>query len=194
MEASFAKSMGSEDFLSRAAVVGGVGLISAVAIAQQDKTDWYKSLVKPKWMPNISVMIILSIVVYVIYIWCWYKALQVVTVDRRLQVDLIFSAGLLIKLLWVLNFFTIRSISSAKTLSVLAIIFILFQIWYVWQTLKLGDCAFLLGVCLAWACVVASANFKIIDNTPRPQIGYEVDRMQLRSNRPKPASDPSEQN
>jgi tryptophan-rich sensory protein len=194
MEASFAKSMGSEDFLSRAAVVGGVGLISAVAIAQQDKTDWYKNLVKPKWMPTINVMIILSIVVYVIYIWCWYKALQVVTVDRRLQVDLIFSAGLLIKLLWVLNFFTIRNISSAKTLIILSIVFIIFQIWYVWQTLKLGDCAFLLGICLAWACVVASANFKIIDNTPRPQIGYEVDRMQLRSNRPKQASDPSEQN
>jgi tryptophan-rich sensory protein len=194
MEVSFAKSMGSEDFVSRAAVVGGVALISAVAIGQQDKTDWYKSLVKPKWMPTISVMIILSIVVYVIYIWCWYKALQVVTADRRVQVDLIFSAGLLIKLLWVLNFFTIRNISSAETFIVLSIIFILFQIWYVWRALKLGDCAFLLGVCLVWSCVVALANFNIIDNTPRPQIGYEVDRMQLRSNRPKSATDPSEQN
>jgi tryptophan-rich sensory protein len=193
METSFAKSIGSEDFVSRTAVVAGVALISEVAIAQQDKTDWYKSLVKPKWMPNISVMIILSIVMYVIYIWCWYRALQVVTVNLRLQVDLIFSAGLLIKLLWVLNFFTIRNISFSNGLIFLSVIFIVFQIWYMWRILKLGDCALLLEVYLVWTSVVAVANFQIVDNTPCPKRGYEVDRMQLRSNRPKASIDPSEQ-
>lgn len=190
METSFAKSIGSTDFVSRAGVVAGVGLVASLATYQQNGSSWYRDLIKPTSAPTISVMIIIWTIIYVIYLWCWFKTLQVVTPATRLQVDALYSGGLLLQLLWVLTFFTQRDPSAAKKINALLVMYIAFMIWYLWK-LKLRDCALLMGVYLAWTGFLTYINFRVIDNTPKPKIGYEIDLMQLRSRRLKSSTDPS---
>ena len=191
METTFAKCIGSPDFLSRAGVVAGVGLISSLATYQQDQSSWYRDLIKPISTPTISVIIIISIIIYVLYVWCWFKALQVVTPANRIQIDALFSGGLLLQLLWVLTFFSQRDPSNARFMITLLVAYIACMIWYLWKILKLRDCGILLSVYLVWAAFLTYINFRIIDNTPKPKIGYDVDRMQLRSRRLKSSADPS---
>ena len=206
METTFAKSIGSSDFLSRASVVAGVGLVSTLATYAQDQSSWYRDLIKPTSTPTISVIIIISIIIYVLYVWCWFKALQVVTPASRIQgpqplgtpgsagwsqIDALFSGGLLLQLLWVLTFFSQRDPSSARVMITLLVAYLACMIWYLWKILKLRDCGILLSVYLVWAAFLTYINFRIIDNTPRPKIGYEVDRMQLRSRCLKLSADPS---
>ena len=191
METTFAKSIGSSDFLSRAGIVAGVGVVSSLATYQQDQSCWYRDLIKPTSTPTISVIIIISIIIYVLYVWCWFKALQVVTTANRIQIDALFSGGLLLQLLWVLTFFSQRDPSSARVMITLLVAYLACMIWYLRKILKLRDCGMLLSVYLVWAAFLTYINFRIIDNTPRPKIGYEVDRMQLRSRRLKSSADPS---
>jgi len=191
METTFAKSIGSADFLSRAGVVAGVGLVSSLATYQQDQTSWYRDLIKPTFTPKISVIIIISIIIYVLYVWCWFKALQVVSSANRIQVDALFSGGLLLQLLWVLTFFSQRDPSNSRFMITLLVAYIACMTWYLWKILKLRDCGILMGVYFVWAVFLTYLNFRIIDNTPKPKIGYDVDRMQLRSRRLKSSSDPS---
>lgn len=191
METTFAKSIGSADFLSRAGVVAGVGLVSSLATYQQHQSSWYRDLIKPTFTPTISVIIIISIIIYVLYVWCWFKALQVVSSENRIQVDALFSGGLLLQLLWVLTFFSQRDPSNARFMIALLVGYIACMTWYLWKILKLRDCGILMGVYFGWAVFLTYLNFRIIDNTPRPKIGYEVDRMQLRSRRLKSSVDPS---
>jgi tryptophan-rich sensory protein len=206
METTFAKSIGSADFLSRAGVVAGVGLVSSLATYQQHQSSWYRDLIKPTFTPTISVIIIISIIIYVLYVWCWFKALQVVSSENRIQgpqplgthrfagwsqVDALFSGGLLLQLLWVLTFFSQRDPSNARFMITLLVAYIACMTWYLWKILKLRDCGILMGVYFVWAVFLTYLNFRIIDNTPKPKIGYDVDRMQLRSRRLKSSSDPS---
>jgi tryptophan-rich sensory protein len=195
METTFAKSIGSSDFVSRAGVVATVGLISTLAAYQQSSSSWYPDLIKPASTPTIGIIIIISIIIYVLYLWCWFRALQVVTPAHRLQVDGLFCCGLLLQSLWIFTFFTQQDPSNAKKIMALLMLFIVFMVWYLWRILKLGDCALLMSVSMVWTAFLTYINFNVIDNTPKPKIGSQIDQMPLRSRRLHSSSvvNPSEQ-
>jgi tryptophan-rich sensory protein len=103
MSTDFVTEITNSAFIFRFVLVISVLIIGLVIIGKAN--SWLRTIQRPEWGPMANVNAVIWSFLFILYAWCWYRAIITSSTLSPLLLNGLFAGGLFLFLLWVIIFY-----------------------------------------------------------------------------------------
>jgi tryptophan-rich sensory protein len=159
MSTDFVSEITNSAFIFRFVLVISILIIGLVIIAKA-KT-WFRTIQKPEWGPMANVNAVIWTFLFVLYAWCWYRAIINPSTLSVKLLNGLFVGGLFLYLLWVLVFYQSENPVTARWVIAAMALVIGIQVYLFGFRLKSSVPFVCSSLMLIWVMFTAYWNFQI---------------------------------
>lgn len=148
-------------------IVYAIAALGGILSYDAEKDDWYQRLVKPSWTPSGTTISIIWLILYFLIALSWYMATGINNLSSvsRVSINILFTLGLILNLVWTFIFFTFRNLSLSLLIIIIIDIVTLILILYLSSSSLTIRSAYLLIPYLIWLLIATYLNYRLyVDN------------------------------